>query len=342
MKRKLLSILALLCLTVTSAWADIVASGNCGTSGHETEVTWTLTSDGVMTISGTGAMANYDSETKQPWASNRTSITSIVVETGVTSIGNIAFKMCTSLATVTIGSSVTSIVNHAFNACNSLTSINIPYGVTSISNNLFYKCTSLTSLTIPASVTSISYSAFMSSGLKSVTFYGTPTCYIASSAFESAPLENIYVFSNLEGDFEKASYWNNYATKISAISVTANEGSSGEYWATYYNDHANVKMPDETQVFKVALEGTGITLTEITDHIVNAGQGVVLKSTSGSSFTLASAASGSETSYSGNSLTCPASSRYTPVPLAAAMRGGSCASCTPVRPVSYPARRQRA
>lgn len=60
-------------------------------------------------------------------------------------------------------------------------------------------------------------------------------------------------------------------------------------------------MPEGTQVFKVALEGTGITLTEIEDGIVNAGQGVVLKSSS-ASITLASAASASATSYSCNSL----------------------------------------
>lgn len=60
-------------------------------------------------------------------------------------------------------------------------------------------------------------------------------------------------------------------------------------------------MPSGTKVFKVALTGSTLEMTEITDRIVNAGEGVVLKSNS-ASITLASAASASATSYDGNSL----------------------------------------
>ena len=65
MRKKLLSILALLCLTVTSAWAA-TDSGNCGEMPDESSVKWSLTDDGVLTISGTGAIREYG-WSNYPW-----------------------------------------------------------------------------------------------------------------------------------------------------------------------------------------------------------------------------------------------------------------------------------
>jgi len=113
----------------------------------------------------------------------------------------------------------------------------------------------------------------------------------------------IYVFSDFVDDFKNAEGWENYSDIIEAITVTANEGESGEYWATYYNEFAYVQMPSGTQVFMVTLEGTGITLTEIEDRIVNAGQGVVLKSNSASIELYTSDGEESSYDYDDNSLT---------------------------------------
>ena len=94
----------------------------------------------------------------------------------------------------------------------------------------------------------------------------------------------------------------NNCTKLTK-SVTANEGESGEYWATFYDVPAgyNYQAPSGTQVFKVDLSGTSLTMTEITDGIVTSGKGVVLKSTSGSIALTPTIASSSD-DYSGNSL----------------------------------------
>ena len=89
-----------------------------------------------------------------------TSLTSVVIPDGVTSIDESAFFDCTSLASITIPDSVTSIGYRAFYGCTSLTSITIPNGVTSIGTSAFSGCTSLTSITIPDSVTSIGWHAF--------------------------------------------------------------------------------------------------------------------------------------------------------------------------------------
>ncbi|MBR0260038.1 MAG: hypothetical protein IJQ49_07225, partial [Prevotella sp.] len=87
------------------------------------------------------------------------------------------------------------------------------------------------------------------------------------------------------------------------FNVTANEGASGEYWATFYSNAMNYQAPEGTQVFKVALAGSAITMTEITDRIVKSGQGVVLKKTTSGNITMTPTSSNSSDDYSGNSLT---------------------------------------
>ena len=134
---------------------DIVDSGTCGAN-----VTWTLDSNGTLTISGSGAMKDCASPSESPWYNNRGQIKSVTIEQGVTSIGKGAFLYCSSLTSVSIPSSVTSIGNYAFQNCSSLISVTIPSGVTSIGDYAFENCSSLISVTIPNSVTSIGHLAF--------------------------------------------------------------------------------------------------------------------------------------------------------------------------------------
>ena len=89
-----------------------------------------------------------------------TSLTSVYIPDGVTSIGNYAFYYCTSLTSVYIPDGVTSIGDGTFYGCTSLTSINIPESVTSIGGGILGECTSLTSVYIPDGVTSIGDSTF--------------------------------------------------------------------------------------------------------------------------------------------------------------------------------------
>ena len=151
--------------SVSAAEPTIVNSGNCGKDGSN--VTWTLDSTGLLTISGEGEMADYYS----PWYDQKESIKRVVIENGVTSIGANAFRDCTGLTSVTIPDRVTSIGYYAFNGCTGLTSVTIPDSVTSIGDYAFHDCTGLTSVTIPNSVTSIGGSAFSGcTGLKEVIY----------------------------------------------------------------------------------------------------------------------------------------------------------------------------
>ncbi len=168
------------------------ADGTCGTN-----LTWTLSDDGVLTVSGEGKMEDWEVFSYVPWYSYGESIHSVVIKGGVTSIGIGAFANCTGLISIQIPDSVTGIGECAFRNCSSLTSIavdennwyyssddrgalfnedktiliqyptgntaanyKIPSSVTSIGDGAFDGCTGLESIEIPESVTSIGREAF--------------------------------------------------------------------------------------------------------------------------------------------------------------------------------------
>ena len=202
-------------------------------------LTWTLDYDGKLTISGTGAMKDYDYNNNQSPVYMNSSVKKVVIEDGVTSIGNWAFYKCTSLTTITIPDSVTSIGEAAFRGCSSLTSITIPDSVTSIGDDAFSYCRSLTSITIPDRVTSIGNLAFYDcSGLTSITIPDSVTS-IGKDAFSSCTkLKTISLSckSTLKkSDFgEQAnlvSYTNQHTlTKTAAKAPTCTEDGNKEYW----------------------------------------------------------------------------------------------------------------
>ena len=93
-----IALLLVLCiLPGTARAAEVVEEGTCGAEGDN--LTWVLTDDGVLTISGSGAMADYTSSTK-PWNSYKATIQSAVIGQGVTSIGKSAFYSCKKLVSV--------------------------------------------------------------------------------------------------------------------------------------------------------------------------------------------------------------------------------------------------
>ena len=158
--------------------AHFAIGGICGD-----HLTWTLDGNGTLTISGTGAM--YDSV---QWNGQKENIKKVVINNGVTTIGDLAFFQCVNLGSVEIPSSVTTIRSKAFEYCTNLTSVTFADGsaLTSIGNFAFELCVNLQSIQIPSSVTSIGASAFLSCGnLESVTFAeGSALTSMGESAFQ--------------------------------------------------------------------------------------------------------------------------------------------------------------
>ena len=170
-----------------SAYAS-VETGKCGDN-----VTYSLdTETGVLTISGTGNMRDYTVKQYNSYIfrntfldSNDQYVKKLIIDFGVTSIGEYSFYNCTRLESVTIPDSVTSIGSCAFSGCTSLTSVIIPNSVTSIGRYAFSGCANLTSITIPDSVTSIGGYAFSGcTSLTSVTI-GNSVTSIGESAFKN-------------------------------------------------------------------------------------------------------------------------------------------------------------
>ena len=125
------------------------------TTGVIGECEWSL--DGtVLTISGNGSMDSYVGESA-PWG---TSITKVVIEEGVTSIGSAAFYSCNNLTEVSISNTVETIGWEAFHWCDALEEIVLPEGIKSIEARVFEQCHSLKSICIPASVVSIGTNPF--------------------------------------------------------------------------------------------------------------------------------------------------------------------------------------
>ena len=172
--------------------SNIVASGTCGAEGNNGDnLTWILDDEGVLTISGTGAMANWENDS--PWHENQ-DIKSVMIEDGVTSIGHNAFFRCSGLANITFPNSVKSIGVNAFYVCSGLTSIKIPNSVTSIGEGAFYVCSGLTSIKIPNSVTSIETWMFYGcSGLTSIKIPNSVTSIGSFAFYECSGLTSITI-----------------------------------------------------------------------------------------------------------------------------------------------------
>ena len=163
MKKRIASILLAVMMIVTLLPLGLVdtayaaETANSGTCGDN--VTWRLSDDGTLTISGTGDMADFEWD-GTPWCSVSSQVKSVVIKDGVTSIGDCAFGGCISLTSVSIPDGVISIGFAAFESCSLLTGVTIPNSVTGIGDYAFGYCSSLISVTIPGSVTSIGEAAF--------------------------------------------------------------------------------------------------------------------------------------------------------------------------------------
>ena len=133
-RRGLILLIVLAYALLAAGVSAAESSGVCGT-----DVRWTF-SDGTLTVSGCGPMADYTKNTV-PWKEYRAEIRTVTVAAGVTAVGN-----------------------HAFDGCEALTAVILPDGVTRIGAGALYGCAELASVRLPDTVTRVGNSAFAACG----------------------------------------------------------------------------------------------------------------------------------------------------------------------------------
>ena len=226
----------------------MAASAETGTDGLQ----YSYHTDNTATVSGyTGAATElvipaevtHEGKTYKVTAiggyafQGNSTLTSITIPEGVTTIEYSAFSGCTSLTKVTIPEGVTTIGGHAFHDCTSLTSITIPEGVTEIAYYAFAGCTSLTNVTIPEGVTYIRNLAFSGcTSLKSVSLPASLT--VCDQAFYGLNLTKVTFATPQPPDF----IW------------ISPEGSLPAFWGATIEQ---IQLPEgaDEQKWRVALEG---------------------------------------------------------------------------------------
>ena len=228
------------------------------------------TSTGLVEISGKGGMKDFGSELSL-FQNKKSSIKSIVISPGVTSIGRYAFYNCTGLTDIAIPDSVKSIGWDAFMGCASLKDIRLPSFLTTIDMSTFYNCTSLTDITIPDSVRSIGIHAFhgctgltniiIPNSVKSMEDYAFMDCtgLINITIPESVTSIGVSAFKGCTG------LTNVTIPGATSIKESVFSGCTGI---------ASVTIPRVTEIGETVFEGcTGLTNITIPETVTSIGRG---------------------------------------------------------------------
>lgn len=163
-------------------YEQIISEGYCGP-----ELTWKLTSSGIMTISGIGEMNDFDTMMRPPeWKHDAAKVKEVIIEEGVTYVGSYAFFAdYINLTRISLPDSLTGIGNSAFAFCGLTGSLTIPEGVTCIGAEAFRNCSGLTVLKLGRDLTEIGEYAFAGcSGLTGTVIIPAAVTRIGANAFQ--------------------------------------------------------------------------------------------------------------------------------------------------------------
>lgn len=236
-------------------------SGTCGDNA-----TWSISAEGVLTISGTGAIGDY-TENDAPWQSLRADITAIVIEKGITRIGNYAFHDCWVATSAVLPEGLVEIGENAFRSCGALEEIDLPPELTTIGIGAFYYTSALTSITIPGSVETF-LDAFNDSGLETVTIengvdevdsYAFCNCYHLKSVTLPDSIQSI------------GNYAFNGCQQLEELDLPEGITSFGEY-AFANTAISEFEFPEGASINAGVLQNTSITSIVIPQGVTTIGQ----------------------------------------------------------------------
>ena len=247
----------------------IIASGTCGAQGDN--LTWTLTCDSVLTISGTGAMADYQNATQTPWNGYSSLIQSVIMNDNVTTVSNYAFAFCSNLKNVSLNQTLTTIGEHAFFSCPLLESVVIPDNVIVIGYNAFAQCSWLTSVHIGNKVTTIGKGAFARCGrLSSVVMFNSVTS-IGENAFDNCSALTTINIPNSITSIGKETFA--FCAALTSIEIPESVTSIGENAFYGCSGLTSIAIPNSvTTIGNGAFAGcTGLTSVTIGNSVTSIG-----------------------------------------------------------------------
>lgn len=231
MKKRLLSVILAVCMVLGllpgTVWASEITSGVCGKEGGNLSWTFDKTAH-TLTVSGTGEMMDYHDivdGTNAPWFSVQKLIKTIIIEEGVTSIGNSAFSggvggyYYNEFLTVILPSSLISIGEYAFSGCDTLKEIEIPSNVTQIGREAFKSCFALESIVIPEGITRIESETFIYCNKLANVTLSSNLEEIGSGAFFDCAITNILIPQSVTS-IDMSAF--SGASKLERIDVEAN------------------------------------------------------------------------------------------------------------------------
>lgn len=193
---------------------DYPTSGSCG----ETVDYFYDKASHTLTISGKGAIYDYDKVNKAPWSSYEDKIQKIEINYGITSIGYFAFYKCSSVTSLSLPATVGYIGSSAFEDCKSLTSLSLNDGLLSIGGSAFEGCAGLKTLSIPSSVNTISINAFKNcKGITDVYCYAEAIPDTHFDAFDATPTEKatLHVPANSVQAYRTSWPWSDFKAIVS-------------------------------------------------------------------------------------------------------------------------------
>ena len=242
-------------------------------SGEWENITWKLLIDGTLEISGEGDMPKLYADEEAPWFNFRTDITKVIINGGITNIGDLAFELCSNLKTITIPDNVKSIGSRAFNGCSNLIDVTIPESVTSIGQYAFQNCNSLETITLPDGLTIIDGSVFRNcNNLKTITILTNVNC-IAHRAFEGCSnITSIMIPDNVTiiGEYAFDS-----CSSLTSIALSDNVKSIGNGAFSGCSNLTDVIIPKNiTQINRDTFEDCSSLMSiKIPDNVKSIGDG---------------------------------------------------------------------
>ena len=246
---------------------DVLGSGSCGEN-----VSWILDETGTITISGIGAMTDYESGSDVPWESLRDNITSVVVADGVTNVGDYAFYYCTQITSAFIGDDVTEIGDAAFCSCGKLVDLAIGQNVERIGSSAFSDCVMLYDVQLPDSLLGLASCAFMACSSIEQIELPDSLVYISGEAFWGCKgLTSIVIPDSVTSVGKDAFYG---CTRMESITLPDSITYLGEFVFSSCSRLTSIKIPNSMSSIPYGMFWNCTSLADVTipDSVIQIGQ----------------------------------------------------------------------